>query len=67
MIGLRLEGSVLVADRNQQLICLSCGDQFYGRLRLVYDLAEEAGVMFDRLEKVEYTCEKCLTLIRFKE
>jgi DNA-directed RNA polymerase subunit N (RpoN/RPB10) len=67
MIGLRLEGSVFVADRNQQLICLSCGDQFYGRFRLLYETNQDANELFDKLREVEYTCEKCLTLIRFKE
>lgn len=67
MIGLRLEGSILVADRNQQLICLSCGEQFYGRFRLLYDNSQDAQELFDKLREVEYTCDKCLTLIRFKD
>lgn len=67
MIGFRLEGNVLVADRNQQLMCLSCGDQFYGRLRLMYDGNQDVQELFDKLREVEYTCEKCLTLIRFGE
>lgn len=67
MFGFRIEGSVLLADRHQEVKCTHCGEQFYGRFRLMYDANEVAEEIFYKMREVEYTCPNCLTLIRFQE
>jgi hypothetical protein len=67
MSTFRVEDNVLLADRHQEVNCIFCGEKFYGRFRLLYCSNEDANSIFDKLEKAEYTCEKCLTLIRFQE
>lgn len=63
----RLEDNVLMVDRHQEVNCVHCDRPFYGRFRLIYDFSKDAEKIFDMLREAEYTCENCLTLMKFQD